>query len=608
MGIIHKLDAQLTNMIAAGEVVERPMGIVKELVENAIDAQSTHIEINIQNGGIDEIEIVDDGKGMDSDDLLMAFERHATSKIVRPNDLWNIQTLGFRGEALPSIASVSKVCITSSDGQQANCLKMEYGQNMGMIRVSANKGTAIKVSGLFYKTPARLKHLRSGAYEASLINDLIIKFALSYPEIAFSLNSDGRCTFASSGSNDLLEVIFRVYGKDAAKQAFLIEGEDFDYRLSGYLIHPQYSKANKNSINIFMNQRMIKDYRLTSKVIEAYHDYIAESRFPIVVLNITMDSKIVDVNVHPSKWEVRLSKQTQLELLIKDVLSKTLQQHMNVFVGSLTKPKEKLKIEEPLLFKSLDDKILAAKQDHDEQVLPPISYVDHEQKEINNEPKALAMQDNVPFSNKEAVPSEMRPLDEAISEQRNFPLLQVIGQLHGKFILAQGEKGLYIIDQHAAQERVHYEQILQKLNGPCQMVDMLVPISLHVSRDIVDRIDELNENVKEFQIVFEAFGEDRLVVRSVPYWLQKTNEEQLLMDLIDYFKSEYMQKRHVLQKKQIATMACHSSIRFNHVLSMEEMKEAVAQLARCQQPYECPHGRPTFILLEDKVLEKEFLR
>lgn len=582
MGIIHKLDAQLTNMIAAGEVVERPMGIVKELVENAIDAKSEHIEVNIINGGIDQIEVVDDGKGMDQDDLLMAFERHATSKIIKANDLWNISTLGFRGEALPSIASVAKVEIISNDGQGANCLKMEYGQNMGISKVSANKGTSIKVSGLFYKTPARLKHLRSGAYEASLISDIIIKFAFSYPGIAFSLNSDGRNIFASSGSNDLLEVIFKVYGKQVAKQAFLIDGKDFDYQLSGYLIHPQFSKSNKNSINIFMNNRIIKDHRLVTKVVDAYHDYIAPSRFPIVILNISMDSKIVDVNVHPSKWEVRLSKQTQLELLIQDVLSKTLQKHMNVFVGDIIRPKEKVVVEEPVLFESLDDKILEVKEE-DSPYIPPV-YLDDKKEEIVN------------------------VFDEVVSTQQNFPNMSIIGQMHGKFILAQGEKGLYIIDQHAAQERVHYEQILEKLDRPGPMMDLLVPISLRVSRDIVDRLDELNEQVKEFKIVFEAFGDDRLVVRSVPYWMEKIDEERLLMDLIDYFKNENMQKRQVIQKKQIATMACHASIRFNRILNIEEMNEVVAQLAKCNQPYECPHGRPTFILLEDKMLEKEFLR
>ncbi|MCI5773904.1 MAG: DNA mismatch repair endonuclease MutL [Erysipelotrichaceae bacterium] len=620
MGIIHKLDAQLTNMIAAGEVVERPMGIVKELVENAIDAGSKHIEINIKNGGIDEVEIVDDGKGMDEDDLLMAFERHATSKIIKANDLWNIQTLGFRGEALPSIASVSKVEITSCDGKQANRLLMAYGQNEGMSRVSANQGTAIKVSGLFYKTPARLKHLRSGAYEASLINDLIIRFALSYPEIAFSLNSDGKNSFSSSGSNDLLEVIFRVYGKDVAKQAFAIEGADFDYHLSGYLIHPQFSKANKNSINIFMNQRMIKDYRLSSKVIEAYHDYIAENRYPIVVLNIAMDSKIVDVNVHPSKWEVRLAKQNQLELLIKQSLQACLQKHMNVFVGSLEKPKVKTKVETPALFASLDEKILAVEQPVVEYQAPQVekeveldawkASLGKMEHKVDAEPSNIipTPKDPILVENKPAPETNQQAFVQVDSPLRNFPTMQLIGQLHGKFILAQGEKGLYIIDQHAAQERVHYEEILSKINERVEMVDLLVPISLNVSADVVDRLEELNANVAQFQISFEAFGDQRLLVRSVPFWLQQTNEERFLMDLIDYFKSEFMQKRQVLQKKRIATMACHSSIRFNHVLSVEEMKEVIRQLSRCEQPYECPHGRPTFILLEDKVLEKEFLR
>lgn len=579
MGVIHKLDSKLTNMIAAGEVVERPSGVIKELVENAIDANSKNITVSIVNGGIDMMEVSDDGKGMDKQDMLMAFERHATSKIIDSNDLFNIQTLGFRGEALPSIASVSKVSMISNDGNGAYNLKINYGEFISHYATSANKGTTINVSGLFYKTPARLKHLKSGAYEASLISDIMIKFALSHPEIAFSLVSDDKTIMTTSGSNDLLEVIFRIYGKEVAKKAFKIDANDFDYQLSGYMIHPQFSRANKYAINVFLNNRIIKSYKINNDIIDSYYDYLPKDRYPIVILNITMDSKLVDVNVHPSKWEVRLSKEMQLDLLIKDNLKNILKKNMNEFVLNIEPVKvEKPKVEMPVLFNSLDDDIVKVKEEI-------ITKLDNKFKNEVNE-----------------------PIVEYHVEKKSFPHMDLIGQMHGKFILASSEKGLYIIDQHAACERVNYEYYLHLLDTKVELVELLVPILLKVSGDIVSNIDLLNQYTSDLQVVYEAFGDDSLIVRRVPFWMQEVNEQQFLMDLIDHFKSENDISRNRLQKKKIATMACHASIRFNHVLTMDEMKMIIDNLSKCEQPFECPHGRPTFILLEDKVLEKEFLR
>ena len=579
MGVIHKLDSKLTNMIAAGEVVERPSGVIKELIENAIDANSKNINVTIVNGGIDMIEVSDDGKGMDKQDMLMAFERHATSKIIDTNDLFNIQTLGFRGEALPSIASVSKVSMTSNDGSGAYNLKISYGEFISHEPTSANNGTTINVSGLFYKTPARLKHLKSGAYEASLISDIMTRFAFSHPEIAFSLTSDNKMIMSTSGSGDLLEVIFRIYGKDVAKKAFKIEASDFDYELSGYMIHPQFSRANKYAINVFLNNRIIKSYKINNDIIESYYDYLPKDRYPIVILNITMDSKLVDVNVHPSKWEVRLSKEMQLDLLIKDSLKKTLKHNMNEFVLDIEpKTVEKPKVETPVLFNSLDDEIVQVKKDI-------IEKIDNKFKPVINEP-VVAYQ----------------------AEKRLFPHMDLIGQMHGKFILASCEKGLYIIDQHAACERVNYEYYLKMFDTKTELVDLLVPVLLKVNGDVVSNIDDLNRYTADLQVVYEAFGDDSLIVRRIPFWMQEVNEQQFLMDLVDHFKNESDIDRKRLQKKKIATIVCHASVRFNHVLTMDEMRMVIDNLSKCEQPFECPHGRPTFILLEDKVLEKEFLR
>lgn len=592
MGVIKKLDSQLTNMIAAGEVVERPQGIIKELIENAIDAKSKNIQITIKNGGLDMLEVADDGVGMDAEDIMMAFERHATSKIAKQNDLWNIHTLGFRGEALPSIASVSKVELTSNDGTGANRVVIKNGEVLEQTVCEGNQGTTITVSELFYQTPARLKHLKSGAYEASLINEVVVKFALANPDIAFTLISDNKTSVSTSGNGSLLEVIFKIYGKDIAKNAYEIDAQDYDYHIKGYLIHPQYNRANKYQINVFMNNRMVRSYKITKQIIDSYRDYMSDDRYPIVIMNIAMDSKLLDVNVHPSKWEVRISKEVQLEQLIRSSCEDTLKKNMNPYMIEISEPKvvEKApKIEVQKLFETLDEPIVNTKLG--EEV-------------VKVEEKVVEYMVNEPVLDK---PNVEVNEEVVVIGKRAFPTMRIIGQMHGKFILAENEKGLYIIDQHAAQERVHYEEIIKELDSSASM-DLLVPVMLKVTSDVVDNISELNKSVSDLNVEYEAFASDCLVVRRVPVWMQEVDEQRLLLDLIDYFKQDYKVSRAKIQKHKIATMACHRSIRFNRILTHEEMIQVVEELKACEQPFECPHGRPTFVLIEDKVMEREFLR
>ena len=326
MGKIRQLDSQTTNLIAAGEVVERPMGVVKELVENAIDASSTRITIAIEEGGLKKITITDNGTGMDSADAEMCFQRHATSKIHGQNDLWTIHTLGFRGEALPSIAAVAKVTLTTSNGEDATRVVMAYGKTESVSPYPCSKGTEIQVEGLFYHTPARLKHMRSASYEASLIQDVISRFALSHPEIAFRFINEGRDAFRTSGQGSLQEVVYSVYGRGAAENAIPVDFSDFDYHVHGYLIAPSITRATRNMMHIFLNGRMVKTYKLYQSVQEGYHEFIPKGRCPMCVLLVEMDPHLLDVNVHPSKWEVRISKEVQLEVLIKDQVEKALKE------------------------------------------------------------------------------------------------------------------------------------------------------------------------------------------------------------------------------------------------------------------------------------------
>ena len=595
MGRIQQLDAQTANMIAAGEVVERPMGVVKELVENAIDAGADRITVAVEDGGISRLTVSDNGCGMDSTDAVNAFLRHATSKIRSSDDLWDIGTLGFRGEALPSIASVSKLTLITSDGNDNTKVVIEYGKTVSVSSWPCNQGTEITVENLFYRTPARLKHLRSSAYENSLVQDVIMKFALSHPEIAFLFVSSGKEAFRTSGNGNLQEVIYQCWGREPAEQAIPVSFSDYDYQVDGYLVKPSITRASRNFMHIFLNGRMVKTYRLYQAVLDGYEDFIVKGRKPLCVLNIKMDPHLLDVNVHPSKWEVRISKENQLEYLLRDNIHDALKNTM-LAPNIHPSPKERLYEQIPL--------------DTNLGYVPAFAG---EKKVQKAEPEEPFIPDLLP--EKKPKRSE-EPLEETqgISEEapvgrkERLPQMTVIGQLHDKFILCACEEGLAVIDQHAAQERVHYEQFRSQLNVNPIMMDCLVPITLAAGDDLVRRVDELNEAVKDLHITFEAFGHDTLLVRSVPSWMKDIEEEPFLQDVLDNFRNERKSSYAKMEKKKIATMACHHSIRFNRPLTMDEMREVVRQLDDCDNPYHCPHGRPTFVILSEKELAREFLR
>lgn len=604
MGKIKQLDTLTANMIAAGEVVERPMGVVKELVENAIDAGSTRIEVNITEGGIQRLSVIDNGCGMDSQDAQLCFGRHATSKIQSQNDLWSIHTLGFRGEALPSISSVSRMVLNTSDGKDATRVVIAYGKIESVTPYPCNQGTEISVEGLFYHTPARLKHMRSAAYETSLIQDVVSKFALSHPEIAFILRSDDRESFRTSGQGNLLEVVYQVFGRMAAEYAVPVNFQDYDYTVKGFIIKPNITRASRTGMNIFLNGRMVRTYKLYKSVQDGYEDFIVKGRYPICVLDITMDPHLLDVNVHPSKWEVRLSKEIQLETLIQNKIANILR--TTILAPEAEVREARQEYYQPLSFDT--DRLIQEAEIRKEQQRQQIESQPHPQQPVQ---ETITLEKEI-----EETQQELQRISTQFEEtypeykpqQQVFPPMEVIGQLHEKFILCAAEKGLVIIDQHAAQERVHYEEYKAKLNQDPAMMDCLVPITIHAGSDLVSRVDEINAAVVDVHVVFEPFGKDTLVVHSVPVWMQDLDETQFLNDVIDLFKNDRDIKYARMEKKKIATMACHHSIRFNRSLTMDEMKEVVRQLSLCQNPYHCPHGRPTFITLDEKTLVKEFLR
>ena len=597
MGKIHQLDTQTANMIAAGEVVERPMGVVKELVENAIDAGSTRITVSVIDGGMTKITVRDNGIGMDSEDALNAFKRHATSKIKGQNDLFDIHTLGFRGEALPSIASVSKVTLTTSDGNDSTRVQIEYGEIKNAGNYPCDEGTEISVEGLFYRTPARLKHLKSGSYENTLIQDVIVKFAFSYPSIAFTFISNGRISFQTTGKGNLLEVIYQAWGREAGENAIAVDFSDYDYHVTGYIVKPSLTRVSRNCMHVFLNGRMVRTFRLYKSILDGYEDFIVKGRNPLVVLNVEMDPQLLDVNVHPSKWEVRISKENQLEYLIKDNIREALKSTILAPVAEVKAAVQKVSVE-PIFFdtnSALVTPFVAKK----EVTVTPV---------VETKPIETIKEENIKPVIQEEIKEE-KIIEEKEIQHEKLPEMTVIGQLHEKFILCSTEKGLAILDQHACQERVHYEELLQKLDETTPvMMELLVPISILAGNDLVERVDEINASISDMHFQFEPFGRDTFIVRSVPMWMKEIEEKRFLQDVIDNFKNDRDSKYARMEKKKIATMACHSSIRFNRALSLDEMKEVVKQLYKCQNPYHCPHGRPTFIILDEKELTKEFLR
>lgn len=662
MGRINRLDEHLSNMIAAGEVVERPMGIVKELVENCIDAEATRIEINISCGGIDCIQIIDDGIGMDAEDATIAFERHATSKLKEVNDLWNIHTMGFRGEALPSIASVSHVRMLTNNGEDSTEVEIRYGKLESAKPKGAPKGTNIEVRNLFQKTPARFKHLKSPQYEFSLISDVVQKFALSHPEIAFYLSHDGKEIFKTKGTNNLLEVLMQIYGREAAKTAIEIATSDYDYQITGYAMQPNVNRATKYYMLLYINDRMIRNYRLQKAIIDAYSSYMPKDRYPIIVLNIKMDAQLVDVNVHPSKWEIRLSKEKQLEKLIYTSLDNALRNDLQVseikgkedkeekekvdlqhfeFTYNHDHPTEKIHQEinesftntsyitpeiigKKIEVETRDDSITEIQQENSKEI-QDVKYeklendevveerVDNVQ-EVKSSSISTMMKEEViePLFAMQSNSEELSyPKEEKEEKPVNasFPEMHVIGQFHNCYILAEGEEGLYIIDQHAAQEKYHFEQIRNMImNGKNDVQPLLIPIHVETTLQAITMVDELNDMMRSLGIEFEVFGNNSFICRDLPTWMQHVDEKKFLEDMIDFWQKDREISIEKLRKKAIATMACHSSIRFNRGLTLEEMKKVIEDLRKCEQPFHCPHGRPTFICLTDKYLFKEFQR
>ena len=592
MSKIHVLSEHLTNMIAAGEVVDRPANIVKECVENSMDAHAHVIDVQVYQGGIERIIITDDGDGMDHEDANLAFYRHATSKIQSEDDLFNIGTMGFRGEAIPSIASVAHVDLQTSNGKEGTHIIYDYGKKIEDEKIDCPKGCKIDVSGLFIKTPARFKHLKSVNYEFSIIANLINRLALSHPDIRFTLSHDDHVVFQTTGDGNLKQILYQMYGREVAKNAIPFDAHSDDFHIHGYAIQSKITRATKYFMFLSLNSRLIRSNAIQKAILDAYEDFLPKNRYPIVVLQIESDTQLVDVNVHPNKWEVRLSKQGELLTCIKETLTKTLRESLQTV--EVKKIKKTPVYEQPAIQFPYPVK---------EEKMEPI----HENR-IKEDTIVNSFTDYEPPKEEPILQVEEEPTD-SDHGYGFFEHLQVLAQLHDSYILCSNPEGLVIIDQHAAQERYHYEQIKETLKERCtQKQPLMVPLRVNVTPDVISQVDAINEKTDFFGLHFAAFGDDQVIIREIPLWFHDVDQEAFLNDLLDYFIKNQDVDMLALRHKVLATMACHSSIRFNRPLSRAEMQQVIDDLKKCKQPYHCPHGRPTVITMSDDELRKEFER
>ena len=580
MGKIEVMSENLANKIAAGEVVERCMNVVKELVENSIDAKAHEIKINLVDSGVKEITVIDDGIGMDRDDAVLAFSRHATSKIKSLEDLFYVDSLGFRGEALPSIAAVSLVDLKTCNGKVGTNVIIDGGETKEVKSSDLKKGTRITVKNLFYNTPVRLKYLKNLYTELANICEYVNKMALSFPNVRFVLTNNDKVLLNTDGSGNLLKVIGNVYGMQVAKKMIEVNASNDDYELTGYISYPECAKSAKSNINILVNGRVIKNAEINRTILDAYHMYIPDGKYPVIVLNINVDPILIDVNVHPTKMDIKFSKMDTLKELIISTIKEKLET-INLMPTISTYSKDE----------SEDYSFIT-----DTKVEPIVD--DNSNKQYSF--AALELDDSV--SEEEIVYNEEK---EAPRLKKMYP----IGAIDATYIVAQNEDGMFLIDQHAAAERINYEYYLEKLSShDNNAIDLLVPIKIELTNKEFIILKEHFDILTDMGIGVEEFGINTVVIRSHPYWLPANKAEDCIRKIIDIIISteDFSQEKFI--DRVAAGVACKASVRAHEVISITEMEELLEKLRYAKNPFNCAHGRPSIISYSNYELAKMFKR
>ena len=649
MGIIRLLDEHLANQIAAGEVVERPASVVKELIENAVDAGATRIDISAEEGGLALLRVADNGAGIAPDDLPLAFQRHATSKIAAGKDLFQIATLGFRGEALPSIAAVAKVtCLTAADGSGlGRRLEIEGGAVKRHEDAAAPQGTDITVRELFYNTPARLKYMKTVQTELGHLSDAVYRQALARPDIAFTFRHNGNVLLRTPGNGDLRQVVAAIYGTAAAKAMVEIAAEHPDYSLSGLTAMPVETRSNRSAVTVLVNGRYVRSQSVVQPLLQAYHTLLPVGRYPLSVLHLRMHPSLVDVNVHPSKLEVRFSKENELRAFVESAVREALGRHAYIPSGAAAKPAKAPPsfVQDRIRFRLPPDEAAGASAPAgpangsgfaaSAQASAPTGFgrsADPDEAAGSGRPAAdrerapfapfrdTAREAPAPYA---ARPSAARASDrlpeemwqavygqpERPPEPPAFPELQWVGQVHGTYIVAQNEDGLYLIDQHAAHERIHYEQFYEKFGSPAQASqDLLLPVTLEFAPDESEALRQRLGLLEQVGVYLDDFGGNTFIVRSVPYWFPKGDEADVVREMAEWVLSERGVDLRKLREKAAILCSCKASIKANDALTREAGERLLKRLAACRQPYTCPHGRPIVVSFSTYELEKLFKR
>ncbi|MED3880225.1 DNA mismatch repair endonuclease MutL [Priestia megaterium] len=623
MGKIVQLSDELSNKIAAGEVVERPASVVKELVENAIDANSTVIEIELEEAGLSKIRILDNGDGIASEDCLTAFKRHATSKIKTEQDLFRIRTLGFRGEALPSIASVSMLELKTSTGEEAGThLKLRGGEIVHHELTSSRKGTELVIENLFFNTPARLKYMKTVNTELGNVTDVVNRLAMSHPEVSIRLMHQGRQLLYTNGSGDVRQVLAAIYGMAVAKKMIPINVQSLDYEVNGYVALPEITRASRNYMSTIINGRFVKNYGLLKAVQQGYHTLLPIGRFPIVFLTITMDPLLVDVNVHPAKLEVRLSKEAELfELIEQGVKAAFKKQQLIPDAVVPTKSKAAVQPTEQQTFTFDHQSKSSGYQPSNtvrepsfkeaparvDEIMPPVKteVIRQDEKleptfrEIEHYEESVEENASIPEPNHSA---KEQP-------EPRVPAMYPIGQMHGTYILAQNEKGLFIIDQHAAQERIKYEYFKRKLGEvDSEVQELLMPLTLEFSGNEALILEEYKDMLAEVGVFLESFGQNSYIVRSHPQWFPKGEEQETIEEMIQQIFTMKRVNIEKLREEAAIMMSCKGSIKANHHLRNDEIFALLETLRKTTDPFTCPHGRPIIIHHSTYEMEKMFKR
>lgn len=696
MGNIVLLDDLTINKIAAGEVIERPASVVKELVENSIDAGATNINIEIKNGGISYIRITDNGKGIMPDDMEMAFERHATSKIRNASDLETVTSMGFRGEALASIAAISKVEMISKTGENEIGYKVnvQAGKIINKEETGCSKGTIITITDLFFNTPVRYKFLKKDFTEAGYIEDVITRIALIHPEIAIKLTSSGKTIIQTSGNGDIKSVVYGIYGKDVADNILEVNYQYEDIKVTGVIGKPVIARSNRGNQIFFVNKRYIKDKTLTSAAEQAFKGLLTIGKYGFLILNIEMSLSKVDVNVHPAKLEVRFQDENTIFKAVYHAIKETLlkgelvpedkpveikRQETIVTPGETEIKKESIKfsdllqkmvskkeekeVEDPFEYKAnpiaeiysnkygvreeeesykiqnkqiteetAEEDELSKKDTHvintqeiNERIMGKITELDNlkiEENSKNFEEMYAKTFGNLPKTeNKEEpkdetkVKTEELEMTEKISmfdnmEDKTIPKYKFIGIAFATYIIIEIDNELYIIDQHAAHERIMYEKIKKNFysEGEKDSQLMLLPDIINLTHK---EMDIAKENIPVFEkagFMLEQFGENTIKLTGVPNICIDLDTKQLFLETLDEINTVARTAKQEIEEKFIATLACKSAVKANMVLTKDEVDNLMKQLLVLPNPFTCPHGRPTAIHLTKNDIEKKFSR